>query len=177
MKIHRLKRSEPAGNSLIETAIMLPILFAIVFNAINFGYFWFVCLTLTAAPRVGVEYSSQGGTAQTASSIPPTSAVNTLVFDNLTKALGATTSNAAVRVCSSTSSAGVNSTSHIAGCDSFGMAYSFLANRADPEPSVFVLNRVDVAYTVNPIVTGAAFNVVLPSNLTLHRQVSMRSLY
>jgi len=34
-----------------------------------------------------------------------------------------------------------------------------------------------VEYTVTPIIPGAAFNVVLPSNLNFHRQVSMRSLY
>src|SRR6266567_6286974 len=106
MQIHRQRRSDSAGNSLIETAIMLPILLAIVFNAINFGYFWFVGLTLAAAPRLGVEYVSQGGAALTASSMPSTSAVQTLVFDNLANALRATTSNAAVRVCSITSSGG-----------------------------------------------------------------------
>ena len=171
------RRSKSAGNSVIETALMLPILLAIVFNAVNFGYFWFVGLTLAAAPRLGVEYSSQGGAVLTSGSAPSTSSVETLVFDNLTNVLHATTSNAAVRVCSSASSAGVNSTSHIAGCDSFGMSYSFTANVADPEAPVFVLNRVDVVYTVTPIISGKAFSIVLPSNLTWHRQVSMRSLY
>ena len=178
MQIHPLIRSGAAGNSLIETAIMLPILLAIVFNAVNFGYFWFVGLTLAAAPRIGVEYTSQGGAALTSGSIPTTGAVETLVFDNLTNALHATTSNAAVRVCSGNSGAGVDSTSHIAGCDSFGMSYSFAANIADPEaPPIFVLNRVDVAYRVTPIIPGGVFNIVVPSNLTFHRQVSMRSLY
>ena len=157
---------------------MLPILLAIVFNAVNFGYFWFVGLKLAAAPRVGVEYASQGGAALTSGTIPTTGAIQTLVFDNLSNALHATTSNAAVRVCSAYSSAGVDSTSHIAGCDSFGMSYSFSANIPDPEAaSIFVLNRVDVAYKVTPIIKGSAFSVVLPSNLTFHRQVSMRSLY
>ena len=156
---------------------MLPILFAIVLNAVNLGYFWFVGVTLAAAPRLGVEYSSQGGAALTSGSIPSSNAVQTLVFDNLTNSLGATTSNAAVRVCSGNSSTGVNSTTHIAGCDSFGMSYSFTANTVDPEAPVFVLNRVDVAYTLTPIIKGAAFSVVLPSKLTFHRQVSMRSLY
>ena len=177
MQTQRQRLSGTAGNSLTETAIMLPILLAIVFNAINLGYFWFVGLALAAAPRLGVEYVSQGGAALTTGSIPSTTAVETLVFDNLDNALGATSSNAGVRVCSSSSAAGVNSTSHIAGCDSFGMSYSFSANTADPEAPVFVLHRVDVAYEVVPIIQGGAFSVVLPSNLTFHRQVSMRSLY
>lgn len=171
-------RSESAGNSLVETAIMLPILCAILFNAVNFGYFWFVGLTLAAAPRLGVEYASQGGAAlANSSAFPSTTAVETLVFDNLNNSLRATSSNAAVRVCSSSSASGVDQTSHIAGCDTFGMSYGFSANTADPEVPVFVLNRVDVAYKFTPIIPGSAFGVVLPSNLTAHRQVSMRSLY
>ena len=39
------------------------------------------------------------------------------------------------------------------------------------------LDRVDVEYTVTPIIPGTAFNIVLPANLHFHRQVSMRSLY
>src|SRR5258708_7647422 len=103
LQIRRQRRSGVDGNSLAETAIMLPILLAIAFNAINLGYFWFVGLTLAAAPRVGVEYVSQGGVALTTSSIPSTTAVQTLVFDNLINAFGATSSNAGVRVCSSSS--------------------------------------------------------------------------
>lgn len=177
MQTHQRRLSNNAGNSLTETAVMLPILLALAFNAINIGYFWFVGLTLVAAPRIGVEYASQGGAALTAQSIPTSAAVQTLVLDNLINALGATAGDVAIRVCSATSSTGVDSTSHIAGCDSFGMPYSFAANTVDPEAPVFVLNRVDVAYTVRPIISGRAFAVVLPSDLTFHRQVSMRSLY
>jgi Flp pilus assembly protein TadG len=177
LTIQKQRRSGAAGNSLVETAILLPILLAIAFNAINLGYFWFVGLTIAAAPRLGAEYVSQGGSANETSSMPSTNAVNTLVFDNLTHALNATTSNAGVRVCSSSSAAGVDSSSHIAGCDSFGMSYGFSSNTADPEAPVFVLNRVDVAYAVHPIIPGTLFHVVLPSDLTFRRQVSMRSLY
>lgn len=48
------------------------------------------------------------------------------------------------------------------------------ANAVDPEPG-FVLNRVDVTYTVSPLIPGAVFNLILPSNMSFHRQVSMRS--
>jgi len=179
MNMHTIwqRQVDSAGNSLVETAIMLPILLAIAFNAINLGYFWFVGLSLAAAPRLGVEYVSQGGAALATSSMPSTANVDALVFDNLSNTLRATSSNSATRVCSATSSGGVDSTSHISACDSYGMSYSFGANTADPEAPVFVLNRVDVAYTVTPIIKGTVFSVVLPSNRTFARHVSMRSLY
>ena len=34
----------------------LPLLLGIAFNAINYGYFWFMVLILSAAPRQGAQY-------------------------------------------------------------------------------------------------------------------------
>jgi Flp pilus assembly protein TadG len=45
---------------MIETALLLPILLLLAFNAINFGHFFFVCVNLAAAPRTGVQYSVLG---------------------------------------------------------------------------------------------------------------------
>ena len=166
------------GQSLLETAVAMPLLLMVAFNLINLGYFWFMILSLTAVPRMGVQYSTQGGAAIGTSSAPSTAAVKDLVYENMTNAVhGATTANTAVRVCSAKSSAGVDPNTHIAGCDSFGPAFSFPVNTADPEAPAFVLNRVDVEYTVTPIIPGTAFNVILPSTLHFKRHVSMRSLF
>jgi Flp pilus assembly protein TadG len=169
------KRAED-GQSLIETAIGLPFMLGIAFNIINFGYMWFLVMTLSAAPRVGAQYATQGGAAGTGVAAPGTVATSNLVYDNLTNAIGgATTSNAAVQVC--TNAKGVNAATNVTLCDQFGPTFAFPAPAADPESPVFVLDRVDVEYTVTPIIPGGAFNVVLPPNLKFHRQVSMRSLY
>jgi hypothetical protein len=152
----------------------MPLLLGIGFNVINMSYFWFVLLSLSAAPRHAVEYASQGGSAMESASAPSTTAVKDLVYDNVTNAIkGATTSTVSVQVC--TNAKGVSS-SGVALCDQFGPAYSFPTPATDPEAPVFVLNRVDVAYTVTPIIPGTAFSVVLP-NLQFHRHVSMRSLF
>ena len=172
---HRRNRGEE-GQSLIETAIGLPFMLGIAFNIINFGYLWFMVLTLSSAPRVGAQYATQGGAAGTAAAAPGTTAISNLVYDNLTNAIGgASTSNAAVQVC--TNAKGVNAATNVTLCDQFGPAFSFPGPVADPEAPVFILDRVDVEYTVKPIIPGGAFNVILPANLKFHRQVSMRSLY
>jgi Flp pilus assembly protein TadG len=169
--IRRQRHDE--GQSLLETAIAMPLLLGIAFNLINLGYFWFVVLSLAAAPRQGVQYSAQGGASITTASAPSATDVSTLVFDNMTNAVhGATSSNTGVRVCM-----GVNPATGVATCSSFGKTFTFSAVPADPEAPVFVLNRVDVGYTVTPVIPGTAFNVVLPANMNFHRQVSMRSLY
>ena len=165
------------GQSLLETAVTMPLLLAIAFNVINVAYFWFVVLSLSAASRQGVQFASQGGSAAGTISAPTTAAVRDLVYENVTNAIkGTTTSNVAVRVCSSAK--GVNAATGVALCDQFGPTFTFSAPpAADPEFPVYVLNRVDVGYTVTPIIPGTAFGVLLPANLQFQRQSSMRSLY
>src|SRR5437867_12251323 len=99
--IHGRRFKGQEGQSLVETALTLPLLLGIGFNIINWAYLWFMVLALSAAPRMGVEYATQGGAAGTATA-PGTTAVRDLVWENVTNAVrGATTSNVAVQVCSS----------------------------------------------------------------------------
>ena len=39
------------GQSLVETALMIPLLLVLILNAVNFGYFLIVTLNLTSAAR------------------------------------------------------------------------------------------------------------------------------
>lgn len=165
------------GQSLLETAVSLPLLLGIAFNIINLSYCWFMVLALSAAPRQAVEYSSQGGQALGTSSEPTAALVSQVAYDNMTNAVhGATASNTSVRVCNIKVGA-VDPKTNIAPCTSFGPGFTFPSNTADPEAPVFVLNRVDVEYTVTPLIPGSVFSVVLPSTLNFQRHVSMRSLF
>jgi len=166
------------GQSLLETAFSIPLLLGIAFNLINLGYFWFMVLALSAAPRQGVQYATQGGAAGTSVAAPGATAVKNLVYENLTNGInGVTNTNASVRVCSSAIGVTGTGSTQVAQCTSFGPAFGFPAITSDPEAPQFVLDRVDVEYTVTPIIPGSAFNVVLPTNLQFTRHVSMRSLY
>ena len=40
------QRQHDEGQSLLETAVALPLLLGIAFNLINLGYFWFVCCAM-----------------------------------------------------------------------------------------------------------------------------------
>jgi Flp pilus assembly protein TadG len=174
--VGRRRARGEGGQSLVETAATLPLLLGVAFNLINFSYFWFVVLAMSAAPRMGVEYASQGGSAMESGSAPGTTAVSNLVYENVTNAIkGATSSNVTVRVC--TTAKGVNPVTGVALCDTFGPAVALSGPGADPDAPAWVLDRVDVVYTITPIISGKAFSVVLPATLQFHRQVSMRSLF
>lgn len=174
LRRNRLARCQ-RGQATVETALGLPLLLTLAFNMINIGYFWFMVLALSAAPRHAVQYASQGGVAGT-STAPSSTAVRDVVWNNVTNAVaGATTSTVTVQVC--IASNGVNSTTGIANCNNYG-SYTFSSTpNADPNTAYFTLQRVAVEYTVTPLISGAVFNVLIPADLNFRRQVSMRNLY
>ena len=169
----------PSGEraqSLVETALVLPLFLLLTFNAVNFGYFFFVAVNLASAPRQGVEYSIQGFATPSTPNLPaagPSTTVTSVSWlayqDMLALHLS---SNAKIQVCTKLLGLSAPGT---ANCSQFGGATTFPAPAPDPEPTAFVLHRVDVKYTVTPLIPGQLFNLIIP-NLTFHRQVSMRAM-
>ena len=87
--ISRLRHGGERGQSLLETAVTIPFLLGIAFNAINFGYFWFLVLALSAAPRHAVQYASQGGSAlaSSTSTVPSSDNIESVAITNITNAV------------------------------------------------------------------------------------------
>jgi hypothetical protein len=156
--------------------LLLPILLTIICNAVNIGYFFFVELNLTTAPRQGVEYSIQGPASFQQSQLPVASAVSSLVYADITGAI-ASTANTPTQVCSVSlglNLSGRGTSSQVPNCASYGRAGSFASPDPDPEAPYLVLNQVVIQYTVTPLIPGTVFNVVLPPSLTFSRKVEMR---
>ena len=189
-----------AGQSIVETVLMMPILLLLLLNAVNFGYFFFTITNLAAAPRAGVEYSIMGGATPSAIQLPVNGPANNalsssfLTYEDMRGALNAPTANASVQVCSP--SAGVvnpGTTTAKAACNTYpgtGVTFTFPAAQVDPELNAsntapaFVLHQVDVAYKFTPLIPGTPFNVLLLTFPTcnasgvcvLHRQSVMRGM-
>jgi Flp pilus assembly protein TadG len=165
----------PEGQSLLETAFLLPFLLTIVFNAVNLGYFFFVFLNLTTAPRQGAEYSIQGAATILQGQLATADDVSTLVNEDISGAI-ASAADAPRRVC--TMQLGLvnkGTASQVPACNLYGSrADPFSAQLPDPEAPYLVLNRVDIQYTVAPLISGKIFNIALPPSLALHRLVYMR---
>lgn len=168
-----------SGQSLIETALILPLLLTIVLNAVNMGYFFFVMLNLTTAPRQGAEYSIQGSAGYQGSQLPGAASVSSLVSEDIVGAIP-TAANAPMRVCSLSlglNPVGLGTGTQIPNCASYGGGGGvFGAPDPDPEAPYLVLNRVDIQYHVTPLIPGGIFNIVLPPSLTFHRMVEMRAM-
>jgi Flp pilus assembly protein TadG len=186
--MYNLQRiTEDRGQSLVETALLLPLLLILTFNAVNCGYFFFVMLNLTAAPRQGVEYSIQGGQTTENSELPQpgppsnpydAATVSGMVYEAINGAITSTTVTP-VQVCTTTAGlvdkGGANQAAMCVQNGSYAGALSSTTD-IDPEAPYLVLHRVDVQYTVTPLIPGRASIILLPNNLTFHRYVQMRAL-
>jgi hypothetical protein len=197
MRIRTSKRGRESGQSLLETALLMPLVLLLVLNVINFGYFYVVALNLATSPRSGVLYSIMGfstpGSLSLANAGPPstTNTISHLSQQDLTGAIN-NASGAALQVCSLTlgltSPGTVNQKTKCVSCTGNscgGAGAGSPAPDADPEAPNFILNRVDVTYTFSPLIPGTPFGLaLLPMTAcsvsggnvvcTFHRQVSMR---
>ena len=180
------------GQAMVETALMLPLLLALILNIVNFGYFFLVAVNVTAAPRSAVQYSVLGfatpaalGSLPAASPATTVTSVGYLAYSDITGGLYLP-ANAKVQICSKsvgTSGTAPNIISSCVTCTSQSScsAGGTLAPSPDPENSTFVLNRVDLTYTFTTLIPGSPFNIALLSvcpsgSCTFHRQVSMRAM-
>src|SRR5215472_2570762 len=137
-----------SGQSMMEAALIMPLLLVMVLNGLNFGYFFLVTINLATAPRAGVQYSMEGfdTTAGTLlpSAGPPSNntTVAYLTYQDKSGALPTSASSASVQVCSKILGLNGSGTTQTGKCMTFGSA-SFPSPDPDPEAPWFVLNRVD----------------------------------
>lgn len=183
-KLSRIRDSR--GQSLVETALMIPLLLVLILNAVNFGYFLLVTLNLTSAARNGIEYAIQGSSAVANSSLPqatgtPAKTVSSLISQELSSFNSGTL---AVQVCSLNLGSGSGS-APTSTCTTSGSGGQFAAPHSDPESANgFALNRIDVSYTFNTLIPTAAFNLVVGSfptcnlngSCTFTRHAEMRAM-
>jgi|SRR5579863_10081601 len=162
------------GQSMLEAAFLLPFLIVLTFNAVNTGYFFFVYLNMATASRIGVEYSIQGSSSFWQNSLVSADTVHTLMNNDLSGAI-TTANNTPMRVC--TLANGVTNPetpNQVPVCSTYG-AGTYTTIQPDPEAPYLVLNRVDIQYTVSPLIGGGAFNLIIPASLNFHRYVYMRA--
>jgi Flp pilus assembly protein TadG len=180
MRIRKLARNN-SGQALVETAIILPFLLAIILNAVNFAFFFLMALNITASSRSSGLYSILGNASTAARALPlagpytTTTSVSYIAFQDMTGAVYTpSTSNTGVQVCSpSVGILNAGTGNQKSDCTNVGIG-SFPAAGPDPEcgaastsqnppctggTPAFLLNRVDVAYKFTPPIALTPFNI------------------
>jgi Flp pilus assembly protein TadG len=166
-----------SGQSLIELAVALPIMVLLMAYAVDYGYFFIAAAGITSASRDAVEYASAGYQAPGQPTLPaagPMTTTNTVSAEAIAglATFNSSSTTTSVQVCSKTNGVSNN----VAACTSYGPAATAYTPGTDPEAPHFVLERVDITYTVQPPIPLNFFKITLLPNMTFHRQVSMRAL-
>jgi Flp pilus assembly protein TadG len=166
-----------SGQSLIELAIALPIMVMLMAYAVDYGYFFITVAGITSASRNAVQYASAGYESPGQATLPPAGPItvtNTVAAEAIAglASFNSSSTTTSVQVCSKAN--GLSGT--VAKCTSYGPSATGYTPATDPEAPHFVLQRVDVTYTVQPPIPLSFFSFSLLPNMTFHRQVSMRAL-
>src|ERR1700692_4789182 len=86
-----------SGQSVLEFALMFPLVFLLVVNVVNFGGLFYAYITVTNVARSGASYMIMGPSSVNAPSVPSTAAVQLVVNADLASLPNA--SDATVNVC------------------------------------------------------------------------------
>jgi Flp pilus assembly protein TadG len=161
----RKRQRANSGQALVEFVLVLPLLFLLILNLVNFAGFFYAWITVANAARAGVNYAVLGG----ASAGAPVTATKAQVVAVVTSEISSLPNKASLTV-------------NI--CQHFGAVTTTIlgtctAVPADPE-SVYTLTSVDVNYTYQPFITGFTFPrlgifLTLPPT-AVDRRAEMRSI-
>jgi TadE-like protein len=172
------------GSSLIETALVMPILVSMLCFAIDIGYFFIVAANLVSSSRNAVLYSGQGfvspaqqqlPSAGTGGSLADTAGVAGLAGGDLS-GLASMSTKTSVQVCSKKIGVTQTSNGYVTNCTTFPSGALTFTPDQDPESSNGMLTqRVDVVYTVVPPIPVSFFTFTMPP-LTVHWQAEMRAV-
>lgn len=168
-----MNRQRSKGQALIELALILPLLFLLIVNVINFGGMFYAWISVTNAARTGVQYYITAGATLGAPAPPAAMQVQTLVMNDL----ASLPNGATAQVCVSTSASATVS------CN-MGAPPSTAPPPAESAegspPLTYVVGAVDVTYAYQPFIPLWDFprlkiHATLPPT-TIHRQAAMRLL-
>jgi Flp pilus assembly protein TadG len=129
------------GQALIEFILVLPMVFLLILNLVNFGGFFYAWITVANAARAGADYAVLGGASATGSGTPSAAKIKSLIIADIASLPNA--ASLTVDVCQN----GVAATGYgsCSGLDS------------DPEPTNYVMTVIDVTYTYRPFISAFSF--------------------
>ena len=153
--------SKRGGQALVEFSLIIPLVFILAVNAVNFGGFIFAWITVANAARDGAQYMVMSSDSPGQPTPATLAQITTLVTADISSLLNR--SSLVVAICT-------NKTTAATACTTL----------VDPEATAYTLATVDVTYTYNPFIPlfsfpGLHISATLPSS-NIHRKAVMRML-
>jgi Flp pilus assembly protein TadG len=150
------------GQSLVEYVLVLPVIFLLIVNVVNFGGFFYAWITVSNAARAGADYAIMGNATVGAPQQPTSAQITSLITTDILSLPNR--SSLVVKVCKN------DAGTFTGGCT---------PTASDPEPTSYNLTVIDVTYTYRPFIPAGfqfrSLNVyaTIPAT-TIHRQAVMR---
>jgi Flp pilus assembly protein TadG len=168
---HRLRQDR--GQALIEFILVLPMIFLLIVNLVNFGAFFYAWITVANAARAGANYAILGGVSAGAPATPGGTDISTMVTEDI-KSLP-NRASVSINACQINDSSGTPQTTSV-----LGSCGSMPSLPTDPEPLNYVVTVVDVTYTYQPFIPAFSFPrlgvyMTIPP-VTLYQRAVMRSI-
>jgi Flp pilus assembly protein TadG len=166
----RLLRNQ--GQALIEYILMIPLIFLLVVNVVNFGGFFYAFITVANAARAGADYAILAGAAAGSPVQGTAATIGSLITTDISSLPNK--SSLSVNICQSIFDPVLGTTTVKVVS---GTCTSILS---DPEKNYYVLTSVDVTYTYLPFIPLFSFpnlhiNATIPPT-AIHRRAVMRSI-
>jgi hypothetical protein len=158
------------GQALIEYILVLPLVFLLIVNVVNFGGFFAAFIAVTNASRAGADYAILGGASAGNPVEGTATTINSLIAADISSLPNR--ASLVVNICQSINGG--------AGIPLPGSGSTCTSIPTDPEPTSYVLTSIDVTYTYLPFIPlfsfpGLHIFATIPP-ATIHRRAVMRSI-
>jgi Flp pilus assembly protein TadG len=168
-----------SGQALIEFALILPVLFLLIVNVVNFGGMLYAWITLSNSARAGAQVMVVGGAYLTGPAYPDQATVRSFTLNDL-QSLPNSSTLLKVTVCWRSPSSSALSTPPVLTCTGDQAGTVSPPIDTGTEASYYIMGSVDVEYTYTPLIPLWDFpklgiHATLPPT-RIHRQAAMRLL-
>ena len=179
-RLHRARLAE-GGQSLVEYALMIPLLLILVVNLVNFGGLLYSWITVADAARAGAQYAAMGGAYAGYPATATLASIKALVQNETSALPNASSTNPVVTVCENLSGTSVNRGTSSTACPAGTNPPQDPESVGGTSTSTYTSLAIDVTYTYTAFVSSGLkfpaldlFTLAMPS--VIHTRTVMRVL-
>lgn len=160
-------KDDEQGQALIESALIMPLLFLLILNVVNFSAYLYAGIAVANAARTGANYMMMGPAYAGHQTYPTVEQIQAAVLGDINSLPNHATATITVYTRNNTVVQKLSGTTSPA-----------LATFNDPQPTTSVVGQVKVSYSYSPLIPfwdfpGLGIHLTLPT-LTINRTATTR---